>query len=464
MLSSLLFLAACAAPSPVAPTVTAVPPTVIPPTATATPVPVTPSPTPLPTLTPVPTPVPGGLYVDPSMSLGPISHFSYGTNHGPWAVVPYDSRQAFLDSGITFIRFPGGNWGDENDLDATQIDQFIALCRSINAEPQISVRLKGGDPGKAAALVKYTLDKGYHVRYWSIGNEPNLYDTKNKTWPDDRYNTEWRAIALAMRAQDPTIKLLGPEIHQFFPNPPAGSNEAAARETLRQFLKVNGDLVDIVSIHRYPFPQQQGEGPPPVDKLLANPKEWDTIIPDLRAVIRESAGRDLPIAVTEFNSTWSNWCCAQTTPDSLYGALWLGDVMGRMIRQKVDIMTMFTLQHSQSGLGLFDRFDPKPMYYVFQLYKRFGDELIYSSSDDNQVSIYTARRSDGTLTLMLLNLGGKDVAKPLLLKGIDTPRDAEVYRLDTGHNAGKVAAEKVGGNASITLPAYSMSLYVMSGQ
>src|SRR5215212_5762760 len=81
------------------------------------------------TVTPAatPTPVPGTLYVDPDRSLGPISRLVYGTNYGPWmgAFLPDVQRQAET-AGFTFLRFPGGEWGDQQNLDHLQIDDYIA--------------------------------------------------------------------------------------------------------------------------------------------------------------------------------------------------------------------------------------------------------------------------------------------------------------------------------------------------
>ena len=145
-----LSLAACAPQTPAAmPTPTA-------PTLTAAATHALPTSTPAPTPTSAPKPVAGALYVDAGYDQGKVSRLAYGTNHGPWAGVNADLYPQFKESGLTLIRFPGGNWGDENDLDAFQLDQFFALARMINAEPLISVRLRGGTPEKAVALMQYT--------------------------------------------------------------------------------------------------------------------------------------------------------------------------------------------------------------------------------------------------------------------------------------------------------------------
>ena len=120
-------------------------------------------------------------------------------------------------AGISVVRWPGGSWGDRNNLQGYQIDQFVAFCQQIGAEPSISVRLMEGTPEAAAELVRYAnVEKGYDIRFWSIGNEPTLFaDYLHEPYDVERFNQEWRAIAEAMLAEDPEIQLIGPELHQY---------------------------------------------------------------------------------------------------------------------------------------------------------------------------------------------------------------------------------------------------------
>ncbi len=397
--------------------------------------------------------------MDAARRLGDISPLVYGTNYGPWMVVPYDLLPQAEAAGITYLRFPGGNWGDQNDVRKLQIDQFIALAQRMGAVPNICVRLRGGTPEKAAALVRYAnVEKGYGVRYWSIGNEPSLY-------PDydvERYNAEWRATAEAMQAVDPDILLIGPDIHQYTGDPAVDPKDAAGRDWLREFLSANGDLVDIVAIHRYPFPTGITSPPATIDDLCANSREWDTIIPNLRAAIRETTGRDLPVAVTEVNSHWSGVIGGEATPDSFYNAIWWGDVLGRLIRQDVEIVAHFALQTNvgTGGWGLLARTEVRPTYYTYQMYKHFGNELVYTSSDDPDLSIYAARRDDA-LTLILINLGPEEQTKPLLLDHAKPAGPAEVWLFDASHQAEKIGDRVITSGDHITLPAQSITLYVV---
>jgi len=455
LLAMLLWLAGCGA------TAQPTQPTALPaPTLLPTPAP-PPTATPLPTPTLVPTAVPGVLYVDAGQGLGPISPFVYGTNYGPWCIVPYDLMPQAEAAGITYLRFPGGNWGDQNDLTEFQVDDFIALARKLGAEPSISVRLLGGTPEQAVALVNYARDRGYHVRYWSIGNEPNLFDKDE--YDTVQYNAEWRTFAQAMKAADPEILLVGPDISQYRGNPFSDPHDRFGHDWMTEFLRANGDLVDVVSIHRYPFPTGLNAPPARIDWLRRNSREWDLIIPRLRATVREVTGRDLPVAVTEVNSHWSSATGGEATPDSFYNAIWWADVLGRLVRQRVDIVAHFALQSRTQvgGWGLFGRFEVRPTYYVYPIYRHFGRDLIYASSDDPDLSIYAALRDDGALTIMVINLGPQERSRPLLLDHAAASGPAEVWRFDAQHPAERIAEQALAGGDLLTLPAQSVTLYIV---
>lgn len=450
----LLFLLASCAPVPLTEASAAFTPTIPVPTIS-----------PAPTL--VPTPIPNTLYVNPSISLGPISPLIYGSNYGPWLSVSLEMLPAAYDSGVTILRFPAGAWGDHNDVQPYQLDQFMDFASKAGAQAMINVRLLGGTPGQAAQLVQYTnIGRGYGVEYWGIGNEPTLYaaelQNRGESYDIDRFNSEWRAFALAMKAVDPAIKLVGPEIHQFsYDHSGRSTNFSETEETwFRKFLEVNGDLVDVVSFHRYPFPRSNSSGPPSIEELRKNSREWDLIISHARNLVREAAGRDLPIAITEFNSSYDKSVGGEATPDSHYNAIWLADVLGRMIQNDVFMANEWALtaKGGFGGLGLVGQSEVYPAYYVYQLYARFGNELLHSSSDDPDLSIHAARRPDGTLTLMIINLSTEEKVKALRIEGHDTAR-AETWLLDPDHAAESLGAGTIPGE--ITIPGQSVTLYVL---
>jgi alpha-L-arabinofuranosidase len=238
------------------------------------------------------------LYVDPHADLGPISPYIFGSNYGPMHAVVPEMMPLVESAGFTALRFPGGAWTDTVDVQPFQIDMLMDFCKQAGAMPTISVRLLGGNPETAAGLVRYAnLEKKYGVTYWSIGNEPSIYTLLGYADYDytiDTFNREWRAIAQAMKAADPAIQLMGPEIHQWNESGNTTPKDSSGRDWMTEFLKANGDLVDVVTVHRYPM--YSPNGPVTVADLRANTRKWTGEVEYLRKVIRETIGHDLPIA------------------------------------------------------------------------------------------------------------------------------------------------------------------------
>ncbi len=426
--------------------------------APATPSPAPPAPQSAPTS--IPTPRPDMLYVDPGLDLGPISPLVYGSNHGPWAAVPATRLEDAYNSALTVIRFPGGEWGDRNTLRPYQVDQFMDFCKRIGATATINVRTMTGTPEEAAELVRYVnIEKGYGIRYWAIGNEPQFYEAAlGEPYSVERFNREFRAIALAMKAVDPTIQIIGPELTNFGPNPASNPKDSEGKDWMVEFLRANGDIVDVVSIHRYPFPESTVAPARTVDDLRQDTANWSATLRTLRDLVHAETGRDLPIAVTETNSDWSKALGGEATPDSHYNAIWWADSLGRMIRERVVLVNYWIISYSMGGWSLVTRNGPSPTYYVYQVYKHFGENLVYSDSGVSHVSIYAAKREDGALTLVVINLADEEKRVSLEIAG-GAPATAAMILLDHEHNAADLGVRPFDG--SLTLSPQSVTLYVL---
>lgn len=114
-------------------------------------------------------------------------------------------------------------WGgiDTNDFG---LDEFIQFCREIGTEPLVVVNTGLGDVQLARDMVEYAngstdtpmgkwrADNGnlepYKITYWGVGNE--MYgDWQSGHVPVDDYVKRHNEFAQAMKAVDPTIKLVG---------------------------------------------------------------------------------------------------------------------------------------------------------------------------------------------------------------------------------------------------------------
>jgi alpha-L-arabinofuranosidase len=396
------------------------------------------------------------------MDLGPISPYLFGTNYGPMQAVALDVMPLVEEAGFKALRFPGGAWTDTMDMQSFQIDMLMTFAKQVDAMPTISVRLLGGEPETAAELVRYTnVEKKYGVTYWSIGNEPNIFTQMGYADYDytiENLNQEWRAIALAMKEADPTIKLMGPELSQWNDSYETTPKDSAGRDWMTEFLKANGDLVDVVTVHRYPM--YSPNNPVTVQALRENTQKWLGEVEYLRGLIKEITGRDLPLAITELNSDPSIVQLQDASPDSFYNAIWYADVLGQMMNADVFMVNQWVLSQRTTGLGLLQGTTVRPTFYVFPLYKNFGSQQVYAASGVADVDIFAAKREDGTLTVMVINLSDTEKKIPLQVKG-EKLSEADVWLLDATHNAENLGTLTFSEDGIVTLPPQSATLYVI---
>lgn len=203
-------------------------------------------------------------------------------------------------------------------------------------------------------------------------------------------------------------------------------------------------------------------GPPVWNKLSANAQEWDKIIIRARELIIEHTGRDSPIAVTEFNSAYDKSVGGEATPDLHLNAIWMADVLGRMIKEDVFMANVWALtaKGGYGGLASLVRSHVFPSMSTYQMYKMFGNELVYSShSDDASLSIYAAKRSDdGALTLMVVNLSAEVQKKAMVIT--DQPAaKAEAWLFYSEHQVENIGEVELGGE--VLFPAQSVTLFVL---
>ncbi|NLW30949.1 MAG: hypothetical protein GXY77_05775 [Fibrobacter sp.] len=103
-----------------------------------------------------------------------------------------DIIEGFKECGLSTLEFPGGCFADEyhwqdgigpvnqrpggESRNGMGTDEYMELCRLINAEPYICANLKTGTPQEMEEWINYINNNPshpeWHVKYWSMGNEP----------------------------------------------------------------------------------------------------------------------------------------------------------------------------------------------------------------------------------------------------------------------------------------------------
>jgi len=415
------------------------------------------------------------LQVDASASLGTINPYVYGSNMNLYSIIPQSLMDEAQAMGIRFMRFGGGDT-DRMDMRSSIIDLFILQMRQLGAEPLMSVRLLGGTPEAAAEWVRYAnIEKDYDIHYWTIGNEPNLFVALMgaETYTVDDLSTQWRAIAEAMLEVDPTIEFVGPDITQYIPLTVDGDNitfdtrsgapfDAEGNDWLIPFLEANGDLLAFVGLHRYQWPGEGGGSGATIEGMRTQPQQWDVVIPNLRTIIRNAAGRDIPIAISEINSNSANSVGGEASLDSHYNAIWLADTLGRLINHQVEMVAYWDMQGGAGrGWGLLSSYDVRPTGYTYMMYSHFGTELLTAESNDPLVTVYAAQRADGAVTVLVINLGDDEATKTLAINGFAAGAEAEVWRFDQATEAEQIEPLAYSDGLSVTVPGQSLTVYVI---
>lgn len=381
-----------------------------------------------------PTPVPrAGLFVDATYNYGAISPYVRSSNTGPWQTLALEHREYSRQIDLAMIRWPGGNWGDENSVTERMVDEYIALCRDIGAEPYIHVRLFGGSAQEAANLVTYAnITKQYAVKYWAIGNEPDLFVKKRgaKKYTVADYAQDFVVYRQAMKDVDESIIVMGPEISQFDANEQYPV-DAEGEPWLRGFLQRVPD-VEMVSWHRYPFGMQ----PVTRSQLQRDPLAWVESVNKTRELMRTYLPNEVPIAITEANSDWSGRVDRETGTNSYANALWWSDVMSRLINARCEIIAQFCLGAIQAqGIGMFGpvsyNSDPLPIYQSYRLFAQLGTRLLHSSCDNSVLAFLATQTDAGQVICHVVNQSDDDITMPFIIHG-STATTASVWQYTDG--------------------------------
>lgn len=383
------------------------------------------------------------LTVDAGTVVAPMKNEIRGTNIGLWTrneFHPASSRSEryvnlMKEAGIEMIRFPAGSESDNVYWDRTNsyewhvgpspytrtvkadiLDSFMSLVREVGAEPLITVNAKIDNKEMAADMVRYAnVEKGYNIKYWEIGNEPEFFQGAYAVTPL-QYAVRIREYADAMKAVDPSIVIVGPANSQ--PMQMTGWTKPVLSA-----LAENNKPVDAISIHWYPL--WGGQTNPAsssyatIDNLLAYegtdyPNSYiswanqftDTTPSDNLVHYRDQYAPGALIGITELGQvTGGNEGAG--IGDTMAGALWMADVLGRLAYHKMDFVTQFLFQGDQA-YGLMDiNKNVRPAYYLYPMLKRyFGDQMVASSSSDNQNFTIWASKKTGVnnkLYLMVIN-------------------------------------------------------------
>jgi hypothetical protein len=321
----------------------------------------------------------------------------------------------------------GGNNNDTNSPEPfshDRLDEAVAYARAVGAEPIVQVPLLFDETGNvptpdtAAAMVTYlNVTKGYGIRYFSIGNEPDLYpdnQAEPSTYTASSYCASFRAFATAMRAADPTIQLEGPDLSWKYQS---GSND-----WLTPFLQECADQVDIVGVHRYPLQPDETT----IDRAMGDAQAFSATIDDLRAKMASAGAGDKPLAISETNITWNGDPAVSTLPASLGtfpAGLWAADVFGVAREKGLWGMTFWSICEDYTLGFLTTSGQPRPVYQALRMYAEgFGPIVVRVDGVPPTLGVYASRSSAPLATeLIVVNRASMDQDIVLHVTGTAAP-------------------------------------------
>ncbi len=314
----------------------------------------------------------------------------------------------------------GGGFAEAGLANTLITKVFADVMHKQNIEPLQQVGMFNMSPEDAAGLVRYVnIENKAGLKYWTIGNEPELFQPLQKKDIDlNTYLKKWRDIAQAMLAVDPSLIIVGPDVSlQMAPL----DKSSRAWQWFDAAIKANGDLINVVSFHFYLFGADMS-----VDAMIASPDGYAKSLAELRDYLRQTLKRDVPLMLTEVNLNSNRGVSGDKGSNSLFAGLWLAEICGISAQQGLAAIMPWTAVRNES-LSLIDSANvPVPNYYAIQAFAGYGLPIAETSSSVDGVKAYASTTDNGIL-MVLVNRTARDVVVKLgtdVSLGADHPLQA----------------------------------------
>jgi len=433
--------------------------------------------------------------VNADEGLGTVPTTAYGANQAVWDGNMNTPASAGLlsQANVGMMRYPGGSYGDgyhwqTNTVSGggyvapgTDFDSFMGTVKSVGAQAILIANYGSGTPQEAADWVRYAnVTKGYHDRYWEIGNEVFGNGYYGADWELDDHTSKSPATyaqnvvqyVQAMKAVDPTIKIgVVLTLPDSWPDGLVASGDS--KDWNQTVLPIVGPYVDFAIVHFYPNHTTAADVLQQVQLLPAE-------LAQLREQINQYAGPNGPnlgIAMTETESNYDS----DTQPGALFNADTYFTAMenGAFTVDYWDTRNgMGTVTTAPDGAtdygdgGLLSSGNcnsdnvcepplntPFASYYALQMLSKVaqpGDTLVKSGSDNPLMSVHAARNADGELSVELVNKDPANAYTVNLNYAGWTPSDAAPTVYTYGDEATSITTSQKGTAGTQVVPPYSI--------
>lgn len=403
-----------------------------------------------------------------------ISPYLFGQNM--WLTEGSEGRPGYIDqlwpkvkeSGIQLIRIGGAGY-DRNMPDLETLTSWVKSIKAIGAEPLLQVS-KFKTPEESAKLVSYfnntTTTK---IKFWSIGNEPYHMDK----YPIDSISNYIKRHASAMKAVDPDIKILVPDLAAYYGEVydallRSNANSVAGRDD-------NGNwYIDGINFHNYPNAKEYTRS----DVIFYSVSKMRGMIMDLVEDLTHAnekydrQGDDALVwGITEFNITYDNpddlSASGIAVPSFINGQFWV-DIFCMAMEYQAFTVTPWCIQESDRPRTYFgyiggppDFFPHSTFYHQKMLAENMEGQYIKILSENPYLKVFGSTSQDAT-TIVLMNQDNeksfmvdlsemnKENANPEIIKLTSVKKINASYKLQISPNSTMVlvfntAGQKVSG-------------------
>jgi hypothetical protein len=339
----------------------------------------------------------------------PVAETFFGQNYWSWVPDWGDPVASVIEQTkelkLGLLRAGGAN-NDRQEPTAftsSEIDDFVTFAREVGAEPLMQVPLIKNVQGAAATaqdaadLVTYlNITKAYGIKYFAIGNEPDLYVEQglmSAGYDANTFCATFKEFAQAMRAVDESIQIVGPELSWRY--------TSGESDWLTPFLQGCGDITDIVAVHRYPLSPTQCSDV----KAYADGASYRSTLTHLRSIMQATGQQDKPLALTEANITWEGDPAKPqlaASPGTFPAALWVAENLGISLEAGLFSVDYWSLSEGWT-LGFFDGATPRPAFHVLKLFSNhFGTEALSVKGAPSGTSLFAGRTPAAASTSLFI--------------------------------------------------------------
>src|ERR1019366_2755562 len=318
------------------------------------------------------------------------------------------------NSGTSIVRF-GGIAPDRNMPTNYQYIRMIDSIRANGMEPIMQVPFCNNryTAQQAADIVKFiNITKGKKIESWIIANEPDLGYSYTTSAQIANY---FRPFASAMKAIDPSILLIGPEISSFNQTimngltTPNGPDDITGKDAAGNY------YLDVISFHTYPFNGSQTRAQV-VSKLTAPYSLNDNLIylnirVDACNIAHNRTGTSLlKTAITEANINWQNPASDNLNgvgANSFIGGQFIAEMMGVGMKNGVDFINIWSVVEGNStvsNVGFIDAttYNKKPSFFHFKLLaENFKGNYVNGITNQSNVKSFGSQDAEQVSVLIL---------------------------------------------------------------